>query len=128
MRALLDTHCFLWFAWEDARLSDRAAGVIEDPDNEVYLSWAAVWEIAPKVSLGKLHLGQPFDRFIPEQMGQNGIRFLPMDLSSFHRVSTLPFLHRDPFDRLMICQCLEEDLPILSADTLFDAYGIRRIW
>lgn len=80
MRALLDTHTFLWFAWNDAKLSDLAAGVIEDPNNEIFLSWASIWEIAIKVRLGKLDLGQPFDHFIPDQMQANGILLLPFNL------------------------------------------------
>ena len=128
MRFLLDTHVFLWFITDDPRLSGYARTLIEDELNERLLSIASIWEIAIKVSIGKLPLTQSLETFLPDQMRQNGITPLPLELSHVYRVSTLPVHHRDPFDRLLVAQCLIEQLPLLSADQAFDSYGIQRIW
>ena len=128
MRQLIDTHSFLWFVWDDSRLSEKVAARIEDPSVETFISAASLWEIAIKVSLGKLILAQPLDQFLPNQLDQNGFALLPITLTDVCRVSFLPFHHRDPFDRMIAAQCLERDLPLLSADPAFDTYGVQRIW
>ncbi len=125
---LLDTHTFLWFISDDPRLSSAARDAIEEPSNRRFLSVASLWEMAIKVSLGKLALAQPIDVLLPRQLEINGVELLPIEAGHALRVATLPFHHRDPFDRLLVAQCLEEDLPLISADQQFDAYGIRRIW
>ncbi len=99
MRLLLDTHSFLWFIDGDARLGPAARAAIEDESNEVLLRTASLWEMAIKVSLGKLGLDRPFDELIPEQIESLGIAILSIELSHLSRVVTLPFHHRDPFDR-----------------------------
>jgi PIN domain nuclease of toxin-antitoxin system len=128
MNLLLDTHAFLWFIANDPRLSSRAQSLIQDPGNRRQISMASLWEIAIKVSLGKLTLAQPFDQFIPRQLQLNQIEVLPIELSHVAAVVAMPFHHRDPFDRLMAAQCQIENIPIISADTAFDAYSIRRVW
>lgn len=128
MRILLDTHSFLWFVSDDAHLSTTARSLMEDGGNELLLSMASVWEIAIKVSLGKLSLDQPLDSFLPTQLEHNDIDILPIELSHSLKVAALPFSHRDPFDRMLIAQSLVEELPILGADQLFDLYGVRRLW
>lgn len=128
MRLLLDTHIFLWFVYGDAQLSARARALIEDHFNTCFLSLASVWETAIKVSTGKLLLTQPLDIFFTEQTQRNGIALLPIELAHAARVAALPFHHRDPFDRLLAAQSLAENMPLLSADAVLDAYGIMRYW
>ena len=128
MRLLLDTHTFLWFVGDDPKLSATARLMIGDGDNEVMLSLASIWEIAIKVSLGKLLLAEPLESFVTTQIERNDIRLLPIHTSHALKVATLPFHHRDPFDRLLVAQGLVEQLPILGADNVFGDYGVQRIW
>lgn len=128
MNILLDTHAFLWFIAGSENLSDKARELIEDEANHVFLSAASLWEMAIKVSLGKLTLTEPFETLIPEQLAVNGIELLAISVPHATRVASLPFHHRDPFDRLLIAQALTEEIPIISGDEAFDAYGITRLW
>ena len=128
MKLLLDTHSFLWFISGSSRLSSTPRQLIEEATNQPYLSIASLWEMAIKMSLGKLSLTQPFAKLIPEQMRVNGVELLNMSIDHIAIVVDLPFHHRDPFDRLLIAQALVEQLPIVSADPAFDAYGIERLW
>ncbi len=128
MNLLLDTHSFLWFVLDNPQLSSTAADTIEDVDNQSYLSIVSVWEMAIKVSIGKLSFPQPLDVFIPDQLQRNGIQLLPVRLPHALHVATLPFHHRDPFDRLLIAQGLVEPMPIVSADVMFDRYNVIRLW
>lgn len=128
MNILLDTHTFLWFVADDQRLSDAARASIESDDSQPFLSIASVWEMAIKVSLGKLKLDQPFESFIPQQLAMNGIGILNLSLEHTAAVSTLPFHHRDPFDRLLIVQSRLEQMPLVSADAALDAYEVQRMW
>jgi PIN domain nuclease of toxin-antitoxin system len=128
MKLLLDTHAFLWFVMGSANLSGRARALIEDPSNEGLLSIASLWEMAIKVSLGKLTLSASFDDLIPEQLNSNGFGLLNIRIAHVSLVATLPFHHRDPFDRLLIAQGLTEKIPVVSIDSAFDAYGITRLW
>ena len=128
MNLLLDTHAFLWFIASDPRLSSQAQSLIQTPTNRRLLSMASLWEMAIKVSLGKLTLAQPFDQLIPRQLQLNQIEVLAIGLPHVAAVVAMPFHHRDPFDRLMAAQCLIEDLPIVSSDPVFDAYSVRRVW
>jgi PIN domain nuclease of toxin-antitoxin system len=128
MRLLLDTHAFLWWVEDDSRLSRKARAAIAEPGNDCFLSLASSWEMAIKISLGKLRLAAPLERFIPEQLAANGFRELAIDFRHVARVSRLPFHHRDPFDRLLVAQALEEDLTVVSADRVFRTYGLSRVW
>jgi len=128
MKLLLDTHAFLWFLEDDARLSASARTLIADGDNDIYLSIGSLWEMAIKISLGKLSISQPFESFIPEQLAINRIDLLHIAVEHAARLTALPFHHRDPFDRLLIAQALTADMPIVGADVAFDAYGVRRLW
>lgn len=92
------------------------------------VSLASCWEMAIKVSLGTLRLPDPLERFVPEQLAANGFRILTIDLGDVTRVATLPFHHRDPFDRLLAAQALDGGLAIVSADPIFRRYGVRRVW
>ena len=126
MKYLLDTHTLLWFLQGDKKFSDKARQFIDNPSNEKFLSVVSLWEIAVKVSLGKLALGKSFERLFPEQLHFNRIQILDITVDSLIKLTTLPFHHRDPFDRLIIAQAFVEELPIIGADTAFDAYGINR--
>jgi len=128
MKLLLDTHSFLWFIGGSSKLSVNARMLIENVTNQSVLSMASLWEMAIQVSSGKLNLVQPFETFIPQQMSLNGIGLLEILFPHTLVVATLPFHHRDPFDRLIIAQAMVEQIPIVSCDTKFDEYAITRLW
>ena len=128
MKYLLDTHTLLWFLQGDKKLSDKARRLIDNPSNKKFLSIASLWEIAIKMSLGKLVLDKSFERLFPEQLYFSRIEILDITVDSLIKLTTLPFHHRDPFDRLIIAQALVEGIPIIGADAAFDAYGISREW
>jgi PIN domain nuclease of toxin-antitoxin system len=127
-RALLDTHSFLWFVTANPKLSTTAERLISTGKNDLVLSVASTWEIAIKVSIGRLPIPQPLDTFIPEQLRINRIGLLPIELKHTLEVVRLHLHHRDPFDRLLISQAVLEGLPIVSADSAFDDYPVERIW
>ena len=128
MRYLLDTHTLLWFLMGDKKLSHKARQLIDDPGNKKLLSIVSLWEIAIKVSLRKLALDKSFERLFPEQLHFNRIEILDITVNSLTKLTTLPFHHRDPFDRLIIAQALVEKLSIIGADAVFDVYGVSREW
>lgn len=128
MNYLLDTHTFLWFINSDEALSERSKSLIEDAEHTLYLSVASLWEMAIKVSLGKLEVGSPFIEFMTTQLSENNITLLEIKAEHTGLVSTLPFHHRDPFDRMIIAQSLTENMPIIGKDEIFDSYGIQRLW
>jgi PIN domain nuclease of toxin-antitoxin system len=123
MKLLLDTHVFLWFIMGSALLSADTRALIEDEKNRKFISVASLWEIAIKSSIGKLSLSAPFDQLIAQQLSLNGFELLPIEVSHLAAVTTLPFHHRDPFDRLLIAQALAENMPIVSSDPAFDTYN-----
>ncbi|MGY0195663.1 type II toxin-antitoxin system VapC family toxin [Leptothrix sp. BB-4] len=125
---LLDTHAFLWWVSDHPSLSATARSAIADADNDCLLSVASCWEMAIKISLGKLQLSSRLDRFLPEQLAANQFRLHPIDLRHTLRVAQLPWHHRDPFDRLMLAQCAEDGLILVSADTTLQAYGLDVLW
>jgi PIN domain nuclease of toxin-antitoxin system len=126
MRLLLDTQAFLWWVADDPRLSKRAARAIAA--SECLLSVASCWEMAIKTSLGKLTLSGPLERFVQQQLEVNGFNLLGVSLEHAGGVATLPFHHRDPFDRLLAAQARAEELSIVSADRIFPKYGVKRVW
>lgn len=128
MRLLLDTHTFLWWINNDSLLSDSARAAIASERNECFLSLASCWELAIKASIGKLRLTKPVERFIPEELAANDFQLLSIDFRHIAKVETLPFHHRDPFDRLLVAQVLTEKMTIISADTVLSEYGVKRIW
>jgi PIN domain nuclease of toxin-antitoxin system len=128
MRLLLDTHAFLWWVHDARELSRRARAMIADPDNECLVSLASCWEMAIKLSLGKLELPTALERFVPEQLAANRFRQLAIGFRHVCRVAGLPFHHRDPFDRLLAAQAIEERLAVVSADAVFRRYGVQRVW
>lgn len=128
MRALADTHTFLWYIAGNERLGSEARAVISDSANQILFSAASLWEIAIKVSLGKLALDEPYDKLVPAQLELNSIDVLPIGFDHLATLISLPFHHRDPFDRLIAAQALSLSVPVLSTDGAFDAYGVLRIW
>ena len=125
---LLDTHAFLWWVEDAPALSKRARAAIANPQNDVCVSLASCWELAIKVSIGKLRLKTNLERFVPEQLAANRFELFDLQLRHVLRVATLPFHHRDPFDRLLAAQALEEGVAIVSEDRVFKKYGVSRIW
>jgi PIN domain nuclease of toxin-antitoxin system len=125
---LLDTHTLLWFFWDDSQLSGRAKALIEDANNRKLVSIASCWEIAIKVGVGKLDLGESSRTFLPREIASNNFELLPISLDHATMVEGLAAHHRDPFDRLLIAQSMLESLPLVSADVVFDQYGVSRLW
>ena len=128
MRVLLDTHSLLWLVTDDPRLSTTARETFLDADNELLCSAVVGFEIAVKYSLGKIELAEPPPTFIKNRMRSNALIPFPITMAHATRVAELPFHHRDPFDRLLVAQALEDGVPLLSADEILSAYGIRRLW
>ena len=127
MNMLVDTHVMLWFVSGDERLSQKARQTIEDPGCKNYISIASWWEIAIKCSLGKLHLACTFETFMAERI-EEGFRVLSLEAQHLPALASLPFHHRDPFDRLIICQAMAENMPVCTGDRHFAAYGIQQVW
>lgn len=125
MRILLDTHIFLWFISGDTRLSTDVRDAIRDPDNEVYLSSISVWEAIIKYQLGKLPLPEPPETYLPKQRDLHQISSLALDESSVVQLAKLLPLHRDPFDRMLICQALQNGLTIATVDAAVRAYSVN---
>ena len=128
MRLLLDTHSFLWFLLDAPQLSATAKAVIADPNNDVEISPASYWEIAIKISLGKYALPESYQAFMEREIAANQFRVLRIEPRHTAVLTTLPFHHRDPFDRLLVAQAIAEQVPIVSSDRALDAYAVRRLW
>ncbi len=128
MSILLDTHTLLWFIMGSPKLSTTARSLVENPDFQPFISTANLWEIAIKVSIGKLTLAQTLEMLMSEQLVVNGIDLLEINTKHILAVSQLPYHHGDPFDRMIIAQAIVEQLPIVSRDKAFDAYSITRLW
>jgi len=125
---LLDTHTMLWFIWDDPMLSPAAKRLIENPVNRKLVSIASCWEIAIKCGLGKLKLGAPSHEFLSREITRNNFELLPISLRHATTVEGLALHHKDPFDPLLASQAIDEHTPIVSADSVFDQYGISRLW
>jgi PIN domain nuclease of toxin-antitoxin system len=123
---LLDTHTFIWLTEDDPSLPADLRTLIDTAET-VYLSIASLWEIAIKLNLGKLSLQRSYET-IGRELEASDILFLPISFADTVQIRHLPLHHRDPFDRLLIAQAINHNLPIISADTAFDAYSIQRQW
>jgi PIN domain nuclease of toxin-antitoxin system len=128
MKLLLDTHAFLQFVLNDRQISAIAADLIVDPVNDVLISAASYWKIAIKISLGKYQLPRSFEAWMQHQIEVNEFEILPIKISHAAVLLTLPFHHKDPFDRLLIAQALVEKLSIISVDNVLDMYSVVRHW
>ena len=128
MRCLLDTCTFLWIIAGAKELSPTAKEIFANPANDVLLSAVSVWEISVKHALGKLPLPSPIERFIVEERERHGITALPLNEGAVLHLHKLPALHRDPFDRMLICQAIEHDCLLLTPDPLITQYAVRTRW
>jgi len=128
MKALLDTHTFLWWITDNLKLSSRVRKIISDGKNELFLSAASGWEIAIKAQLGRIKIPDKPELFISEQMLANAIQGLPIQISHALYVYNLPPHHRDPFDRMLVAQAQLEGLPILTDDPQISQYQAKVIW
>jgi PIN domain nuclease of toxin-antitoxin system len=128
MRALLDTHVFLWSALGDPRLSETAYNLIEDRANAIHFSAASAYEIGVKAALGKLTLPEPVDLYVPSRVAEFGYEPLSIEIAHGLRAAILPAVHRDPWDRLLVAQAQLEGLPILTSDPTFARYDVETIW
>lgn len=128
MRALLDTHTFLWWNQNAPQISEQAHSFLANRQNEIYFSAVSAWEIAIKYARGRLTLPEPPDQYIANRLTLH--RFIPLNIEIKHtaQVYDLPDLHRDPFDRLLIVQSKIEGLPLLTADIMLAEYQIEIIW
>ena len=125
MRLLLDTHVFIWWADNPEKLSPAALSALEDEANELILSAASVWEMQIKIQLGKLKLSLPLKELVKNQQETNNLTVSPVTLPYVLALDALPFHHKDPFDRLLIAQSIEEDLTLVTADSQFSAYPVK---
>lgn len=128
MKLLLDTCSFLWLSSDPGKLSPAARLALLDPGNLAYLSVVSAWEIAVLVSLGRVVMHQPPDLLIPAQRALHGIEILPLTEAAALHVTNLPKIHRDPFDRMLICQALVEGLTLLTPDPLIQRYPVPTAW
>lgn len=130
MRMLLDTCALLWFLRNDEELSESAAVAIEDPTNEVFVSVVSIWEIAIKARLGKIQVPNDFETGLEQKLTQDGFTLLNVNCRHAAGVFTLPRVHADPFDRLLISQCRAEKLVAVTNDFHWSAapYGLRVLW
>ena len=122
MKILLDTQCWLWWIAAPEKLSPNARRRIADKRNNVYLSAASSWEIANKYSIGKLPLPEPSLQFIPKRLARDAITGLPIEFMHTLRVANLPLHHKDPFDRILISQSIQENIPIMTVDKQLELY------
>ena len=127
MNLLLDTHTYIWFSANKPELSGIVRKMVEDSQNNSYISIASLWEMSIKISLGKLSIDKDFKEVIKD-LTESGIEILPISFEHVLKSSTLPFHHRDPFDRIIIAQSMCEAMKLLSADTIFDDYTNERVW
>jgi len=128
MQLLLDTHTLLWFFSGNSNISPKVRLLIEDTQNQKLISVASIWEMAIKQSQSKLDLKKSAADYVEEKISFDDFELLPIQLHHLRLISTLPFYHRDPFDRLLIAQSITEQVPILSKDKAFDQYSVARIW
>jgi PIN domain nuclease of toxin-antitoxin system len=127
MRLLIDTHALIWFAEGDEKLSATARCALESPDNSLWISSASIWEMAIKISIGKLVVPGGLSDF-RKRVEQGGVQLLDITGAHAERVAELPFHHRDPFDRLLVAQAELEQMSLVSQDETLDAYGGVRVW
>ena len=124
MRILVDTHVVLWYLEGNQSLSKPRRQAIVDVRNDIFVSMASLWEISIKISIGKLKISRPISDILL-QFANQGISVLPIMPGHIMQVATLPFHHRDPFDRMLIAQSQVEFLSIMTNENIFGAYGIR---
>jgi PIN domain nuclease of toxin-antitoxin system len=128
MKLLLDAHVLLWYLSGDSRLNPTSLAILDDDRNAKWVSTATLWEIAIKVGLGKIQLGQPFEQLFPMLLRKNEFGILDISIGHLSQLLTLPGIHKDPFDRILVAQAASESLTILTTDTNIAKYSIPVIW
>ena len=128
MKYLLDTHALIWFFSGNSKLSQKARLLMENEEITKLISLTTVWEMGIKQSKGKLTLAVPLQQYIQDKLTLEDYEILPITLKQLAKITTLPFYHNDPFDRLLIAQAMTEQIPLLSKDTAFEPYEIEVIW
>ena len=127
MKYLLDTHALIWYFEDSPELSKAASALIDHPDNSVYVCSVSLWEIAIKMSIGKLQLHMAFDDLL-NHLRTGDFNIIQIEDGYLHQLLTLPFLHKDPFDRLLIAAALAEEFVIITADENIQKYDVPWIW
>jgi len=127
LKYLIDTHTFLWFGTDDIQLPQRVRSIIEDADNDISISVASLWEIGIKNSLGKLPLPNGI-LGLEREANDLAIGILPITATAINQITLMPLHHKDPFDRIIAATALTQSHILLSADTIFDAYRVVRVW
>jgi PIN domain nuclease of toxin-antitoxin system len=128
VKLLLDSCTFLWIVADDPLLSANAKSAFKDPDNDPFLSVVSAWEIAVKNALGNMPLPEPPEFYIPTFRERERIQSLALDEQMVLHVVRLPLYHRDPFDRLLICQAISEGMAIVTPDRMITQYPVRTLW
>jgi len=128
LRLLLDTHALAWFLLDLPRLPETAKAAIADPDNTVVVSVVSALEIAIKVRVGKWPEAEPILRDFNHTLSAEQFELLPVSVEHALKAGSMPGLHRDPFDRLLIAQALNEGLILVTNEVLFDGFGVQRLW
>ena len=128
MRLLVDTHAFLWYATADERLPEATKALLRAPENDLWLSAASAWEIAAKHQAGRLSLPKSPQEFVPEARRRLSVDTLAIDEPSIAHLPKLPSIHKDPFDRMLMCQSIEHEMTLVTNDTNIRRYPVRTIW
>ncbi|HTL90549.1 MAG TPA: type II toxin-antitoxin system VapC family toxin [Leptolyngbya sp.] len=128
MRLVLDTHVFIWLNEAPKKISQQMITMLSSPENDLFLSLVSLWEMQIKIQLGKLQLQDPLPDILATQQSENNLQILPIHLDHIWALAELPNHHRDPFDRLLIAQLIATQVPIVSADAIFDRYPIQQLW
>jgi PIN domain nuclease of toxin-antitoxin system len=128
VRLLLDTHTLIWAVEQPTKIGSAAKLELESPSNVIVVSAATIWETSIKVGLGKLKLAHPYRQWMSQALNDLGAVVLPITVEFADTQSTLPWHHRDPFDRLLAAQAWMDGIPLVSSDEIFDQYGIQRLW
>jgi PIN domain nuclease of toxin-antitoxin system len=126
MKVLIDTHVLLWGIQDSSKVSSNVRSLL--PVSDVWISVASLWEIMTKVQIGKLALPSPIGDYLAGKLRMNGVSVLPLTFAHVRRLEGIPLHHRDPFDRILIAQSLEENIPLVSSDPQFEKYPLQLIW
>jgi PIN domain nuclease of toxin-antitoxin system len=128
VRALLDTHAFLWAVGDGQRLSDRVRRIIEDTENDMLFSAASAYEIALKHARGRLELPEPIETYLPDRLTRFALRTIAIDTEHALRAAALPDIHADPWDRVLVAQAQVEGIPLITADPQIGRYEVETLW
>jgi len=126
MKVLIDTHVLLWGIQDSSKVSSKVRSLL--PVSDVWISVVSLWEIMTKVQIGKLALPSPIGDYLAGKLRMNGVSVLPLTFAHVRRLEGIPLHHRDPFDRILIAQSLEENIPLVSSDPQFEKYPLQLIW